>query len=268
MSNEKLIFKNAEVNYRILANEGKPTILMLHAAFADSGLFEAQADYFRQDYQILLVDLPGHGANVALPAGITLKDMPEVCDRILTDNRIDRCSVLGISLGSLVAQAFADRYPSRVRSVAIVGGYSIHKANERLLKAQRKEGLKWLLTVLLSMNRFKRYILSVSCHTDRGRSLFEGGLNRFRRQSFSSMGGISSFFRATSDPMPYPLLIVVGEHDLELAREAAAELHRLEPASVITTIPDAGHCANADRPDEFNAIYSRFLAERTDMPVG
>ncbi|XID95640.1 alpha/beta fold hydrolase [Paenibacillaceae bacterium WGS1546] len=264
MTDKTLTYKNAEVKYRLLANEGKPTILMLHPAFADSGLFEPQADDFKQDYQILLVDLPGHGANAAIASGITMKDMPHICDRLLEAHRIDRCAVLGISLGSLVAQAFADRYPNRVRSVAIVGGYSIHKANERLLKAQRKEGLKWLFTVLLSMNRFKRYILSVSCHSDRGRSLFERGLHRFRRQSFSAMGGMSSIFRATNDPMPYPLLIVVGEHDLRLIREAAEALHRLEPHSAFMTVPDAGHCANADRPDEFNAIYRRFLAEHKD----
>jgi len=265
MRDKTLVYSGAEVRYRIGDRAEKEALLLLHAAFADGALFEDQVAAFRDDYRLILIDLPGHGDNAGLPSKMSLKHMPEIIESLLADNGIRQVSVVGVSLGGLVAQAFADRYPHRVKSVALVGSYSIHKANESLLAAQKKEGLKWFLYVLLSMNKFKKYVLGVSCHTDRGRALFGKGLGRFGRKSFSSMGGMSSFFRRTDDPMPYPLLIVVGEHDLPLARKAAYELHRLEPSSGFADMAGAGHCANADKPEEFNAIYGRFLSERTKL---
>jgi pimeloyl-ACP methyl ester carboxylesterase len=110
------------------------------------------------------------------------------------------------------------------------------------------------------MKRFKRRILSVSCHTERGRRLFEQGIKAFSRRSFASMSGMNSFFVPVSAPMTYPLFIVVGEYDLMVARQAASELHRLESRSRMATIAGAGHCANADAPEEFNVMFREFLS--------
>ncbi|QJD83862.1 alpha/beta fold hydrolase [Cohnella herbarum] len=260
MGERKIVFRNEEIRYRVRNEDGIETILMLHAAFADSSLFQDQVAYFEGDYRIVLIDLPGHGTNSGLSNRITLKDMPEICCSILSEHRIQSCHLLGISLGSLVAQAFADQYPNQVKSVTMVGGYSVHKANKAILRAQKKEGLKWMLLVLFSMKRFKRYLLSVSCHTERGKRLFEQGIQAFSRRSFSSMSGMNSFLVPKSAPMPYPLFIVVGEHDLLLARQAALELHRLESRSRMATIAGAGHCANADAPEEFNTLYRGFIS--------
>ena len=71
MREKKLNFKNAEVRYRIENEEGRPTIFMLHAAFADHGLFEDQVADFGSDCRIVLIDLPGHGANRSLPASVS-----------------------------------------------------------------------------------------------------------------------------------------------------------------------------------------------------
>ena len=44
----------------------------------------------------------------------------------------------------LVVQAFADRYPERVRSVTVVGGYSIHRPSDKIKKAQRREAINMI----------------------------------------------------------------------------------------------------------------------------
>jgi 3-oxoadipate enol-lactonase len=251
---------NTQISCFIMKNEGKETILMLHPAFADHTIFKTQIAYFKNDYQLILVDLPGHGNCNNIESKVTIKDTPEILNQILFDNNIEACHLVGVSLGSLVAQAFADRYPDRVKSVIIVGGYSIHKANKRVLKGQRKEGLKWILYILFSMKKFKDYVISVSCRTDLGRDMFAQGIQHFRRRSFSLMAGMNTFFINKDTPMPYALLIVVGEHDRKLVQEAAVELHELEKKSQLVLLPGAGHCANVDAPNEFNRVVGNFLS--------
>ncbi|MCL6604424.1 MAG: alpha/beta fold hydrolase [Paenibacillus sp.] len=257
--NSKLELKHNQIPYHITGNQQKETLLMLHPAFTDHQIFAQQVEYFEEDYQILLIDMPGHGRSQIKGSTVILKDMPEIIHEILLANNISSCHVLGVSLGSLVAQAFADRYPNQVRSVIILGGYSIHKANARVLKAQGKEGLKWLLYILFSMKKFKRYATTVSCYTDSGRERFSQGNQYITRKSFLAMSGTKSFFIKKDSPMPYPLLIVVGEHDLQLVHEVAMEWHELEPSSQLVLLRGAGHCANVDTPKEFNEIVAEFL---------
>jgi len=253
-------FQQARISHHLIENKNKETLLMLHPAFTDHQIFTQQVEYFKEDYQILLIDMPGHGLTQTKGSKVSLKNMPDIIHKILTLHHIESCHVLGISLGSLIAQAFADRYPSHVRSVIILGGYSIHKANERVLKAQGKEGLKWLFYILFSMKKFKAYAASFSCYTEPGRNRFARGSQYFNRRSFAAMAGMNSFFIKKEIPLTYPLLIIVGEHDLQLIREVAAEWHDLEKSSQLREIPGAGHCANVDAPNEFNTIVAEFLS--------
>jgi 3-oxoadipate enol-lactonase len=256
----KIVYKNTQISYNILGNKGTETMIMLHPAFADHRIFEPQTDYFMGGYQLILIDMPGHGKSQIIGSKITLKDMPEILNQILIENDISTCHLIGVSMGSLVAQAFAERYPDRVKSVIIVGGYSIHKANARILKAQKSEGLKWFIYILFSMKKFRSYVISVSCHTDQGRDLFARGAESFRRRSFIAMEGMKTFFTNKDTPMSYPLLIIVGEYDLKLIQESAIEWNKLDKHSQLVFIPSAGHCANADDPNEFNRVVEKFLA--------
>ncbi|CAM4440692.1 alpha/beta fold hydrolase [Paenibacillus tarimensis] len=256
---KKLTFKNASIVYTVSGNKGGETILMLHPAFTDRTIFEPQLAYFQERYQLVLVDMPGHGESQVGGTKVTLEDIPDILDRILSENNIAACHVLGVSLGSLAAQAFADRFPDRVKSVIVVGGYSVHKANAPILKAQRREGLRWLFYILFSMKKFRAYAAAMACHTAEGRARFARGAAHFNRRSFAAMSGTSRYLVPRSEPVAYPLLLVIGEHDLQLVRDAAAELQQLEPGAELVLIPDSGHCVNVDTPDVFNRLVGSFL---------
>lgn len=190
-----------------------------------------------------------------------MKDAPDIVKSILSVHGIADCHVIGVSMGSLVAQAFADRYPNLTRTVTVVGGYSIHRPTDKINKAQRKEMFRWLLYILFSMKKFRSYLISVSCYTPQGRKLFERGAVRFGRKSFSAMSGMNRLFHRNDGVVPYPLFIIVGEHDLPLAHEAAQEWHAAEPNSDYAVVPHAGHCANADRPEVFNEWVLGFIRD-------
>lgn len=53
-------FKNLKLNYRIYG-EGKIAILFIHGLGGNGGSWKYQVDYFQKEYQIIAVDLFGHG---------------------------------------------------------------------------------------------------------------------------------------------------------------------------------------------------------------
>lgn len=59
----------------------------------------------------------------------------------------------------------------------------------------------------------------------------------------------------------YPLLILSGDKDIELAKNMSKRWHDSEPASSFHLIENAGHCANMDDPDMFNRIVMNFIKQ-------
>ena len=181
--------------------------------------------------------------------------------KILDECGIGKCHVVGVSLGSLIAQAFADQYVDETLSVTIIGGYSIHKANEKILKTQRNNIVKFMLYILFSMKKFRSFVTDETGGGERFHEVFCHGIQKFTRRSFPAMSNMNALFVKKDMPMPYPFLITCGEHDQKLAREAAVILHDLEPDSCYALISDAWHCANIDNPDVFNGVLRKFLIE-------
>ncbi|WP_164779795.1 alpha/beta fold hydrolase [Paenibacillus kobensis] len=261
-----LRFNKAQISYSISTEHRLHTILMLHAAFADRQMFEQPLNRFKNDYRVIAIDMPGHGGTVTKGTSVTMDQMPAIVQQLLAQHGIDHCHLIGVSMGSLVAQAVADRHPELVRSVTIVGGYSIHKANKHILKMQRRESMRWLLFILFSMKRFRSYVTTVSCRSEQGQAIFAEAMKRFNRSSFTAMSGMNRLFVPSDKPVTYPLHIMYGEYDLPIAKDAAVSLHELEPESKLTMLQGAGHCANLDEPLSFNDAAEHFIRS-VSMPM-
>lgn len=242
---------------------GKPdgeTILFLHPAFGDHRCFEQQMDAFASEYRVISVDLLGHGLSQPEKSRDGIDATAGHLLGILAAEGVDTVHLVGVSIGSLLAQHLAMLHPDRVRSVTAVGGYAIHLPHDDVAKAMRGQQLKWLLMVLFSMQAFRR---SVSCDAavrpEAQRRLTEAA-GLFGRRSFPILAGLQKVtLVCPSYRWGKPLLLVSGGRDRELARRMAREWHAHEAQSRYVEIPAAGHVANMDEPEEFNAILSEFL---------
>jgi pimeloyl-ACP methyl ester carboxylesterase len=235
-------------------------ILWFHPAFADHHIFIKQVESIKE-YNHILIDLPGHGENQK--ASFYMYDVPNIVLSILDEHGIDKVHLVGVSLGSLVVQAITHATPDKVLTQTIVGGYSIHKHNENILKSQSKEMLKWLGLILFSMKRFRNHVINSSVSTEFGKQIFREGTEKFKRSSFKSMNGMNKFFTPKEVPFNHPTLLMVGEYDLELAKDVALVLSG-EVNTTYKLIKNAGHCANIDNHIDFNKELLLFLENHID----
>lgn len=227
---------------------------MLHPAFAYHGFFIKQIEEFVNDFNLIILDLPGHGNSVHKGSNLNMGMVPNLINDILLHHNIKKVHVLGVSLGSLIAQGFEDLYPELVKTVTLVGGYSIHTDNKDVLKAQRKEMFKWLLYIIVSMKIFRKYIVKATVESTEGKEIVMKGIKPFRRRNFRYMQGLNHIFRETDVVKQYPLLSLVGEYDIEVSIESAIKLgNRVNGKYVM--ISNAGHCANIDNSKEFNSLF-------------
>ena len=259
LSEKSFEFKEMDFHYWTVGSSKNEALVLIHPAFADHNIFIEQFNRFKDQYFIVSMDMIGHGKNQKGKSSVTIGDMPEIISKVLISSGVGKCNVVGVSMGSLIAQGFADKYPEKIKSVTIVGGYSIHKDNREIQKKQGREMFRWLGYMLFSMKRFRDYIVDVSVNSDKGKAVFREGAGKFKRSSILGMQGMDRIFRKTDKPIGYPLLIICGEYDLEITKNAGRSLEILEPSSKYIEIRDAGHCANIDNPDEFNKVLKEFI---------
>jgi pimeloyl-ACP methyl ester carboxylesterase len=245
-----------------LDGQGVPLVL-LHPAFTHSGAFDAVLPHL-PGHAVLRVDLPGHGRTPAASRGLRPPPtMPDVAPRLAEwiAERWGSAHVAGVSLGSLVAQDLARRFPECVRSLAAVGGYAV--TDPTAAAAQNREMAAWLPKLVFSMPRFRRYLSTVSVHTEAGQAAFRELAQGFRRRDFLAMRGMEQVLDSQrTDSLACPLLIAVGEHDRPLAHELATAWRGVEADARFDVLPGVGHCAQLDDPAGFARWLAAWVAEQ------
>ncbi|WP_431286453.1 alpha/beta fold hydrolase [Roseateles chitinivorans] len=96
-----------------------PTLVLLHAICTSGALWTPQLDAWRPAFRLLCVDLPGHGESAPLAGDATLADVADALAATLDAHGESRVTLVGTSWGSMVAQAFALRHPSRTASLVL-----------------------------------------------------------------------------------------------------------------------------------------------------
>ena len=113
----------------------KPTVAFLHGAGLDHSLFGLQSRYFGyHGRNVLALDFPAHGRSDGPP----LATVPEMADwtmRLLDAAKLERASLVGHSMGSLVALECAARHPQRVERIALLAIAYPMKVSDAFLQA-------------------------------------------------------------------------------------------------------------------------------------
>jgi pimeloyl-ACP methyl ester carboxylesterase len=202
----------------------------------------------------------GHGLSKVGKSRDRIDWTAEHIDSIMTIEGYTKAHIVGVSAGSLLGQYFASKYPEKVLSLTVLGGFNINDKNKQVSKAQHAEKVKLAFKALFSMNSFRKEVSKTNVtELDEQKKFYEmSGL--FTRKSFKAMSGMNKVLKNRDEVNhEYPVMIMVGENDIEIARNVTKQWHDEDPGTKYLIISSAGHCANMDNPDEFNKTLLNFL---------
>lgn len=245
--------------YYLSGTKHEEWVLFLHAAFVDHSMFKPQFDALGRKYNILAPDLLGHGHSTDARKGDSIHKMSAWISRILEKENIDTIHVVGISLGAVLAQDFANRYPGSVRSLACFGGYDINNFDPRLQKQNGMAQLRMMLKAAISIQWFAESNKKISAYTEQAqRDFYEMNL-AFPKKSFLYLSSLNKMINARQTaPRGYPLLIGCGRHDIPTELAAVEQWRKNEPDCRAVIFEGAGHCVNMDVPRQFNETLEEF----------
>ena len=261
----KTQINGANIHYR-REGAGFP-IVMLHAGVADSRMWQAQADEFAKQFDVVRPDMRGFGDS-ELPARPwkPREDLLALMDEL----RLKPAHLVGCSMGGSLAIDFVIDHPERVSKLVLVGaGVGGEKHDPR------HEGLYAEVTAaderhdMNAVNEAEMYLWLDGPYRPRGyvaqplRDLFldMNGKNLDADWSTAPMQALEPPAATRLSEITAPTLVIVGDKDLEPIRETADLLASSIAGAHKVVIQDAAHLPNLEHPAEFNRIVLDFLLD-------
>jgi len=240
----------------------RSTIVFIHGAAMDHSIWMLQSRYLaHHGYNVLAVDLPGHGRSGGNPLP-SVSAIADWIDRLLAAAGLEQAALVGHSMGSLAVLEAGARHPDRVWAVGLLGTAVPMPVSKPLLAAAKANE-----HAALDMVNF----WSHSSRTHLGGSPIPGlwltGLG-IRLLERAPPGVLYNDLKACHDyqdglesaaKVHCPALLILGCQDLMTPPRAARELlAALQSASSII-LAGCGHMLSTECPREVLAALVDFF---------
>jgi pimeloyl-ACP methyl ester carboxylesterase len=245
----------------------KPTLVFVHGAGLDHSLFGLQSRYFGyHGRNVLALDLPGHGRSEGPPLP-TIAAMADWVFGVLDAQGIASASIVGHSMGALVALEAANRRPERVARIACIGVAYPMKVSQAFLEAARKNE-----QAAFDMETIWGHAPQVPFggNPNPGMWMYGDALARLARLApgvlYNDLKACNDYVSDFAGVM-CPVLFLLGKRDVMTPPRAAATLIQKLSNAKVEMVELSGHSLMAEAPDDTLDVLIEFFSEtRTDRP--
>ena len=246
---------------------GSPDVLVwLHAFPVSAESWRPQLEAPPAGWRVLAPDLAGFGGSEDRDGPPSIDDYASDVESLLASLDIGPVVLGGVSMGGYAAFAYLRVAADRVRALILAGARATadsveaREGRQRMLRVIEEQGTagvadEMLPRLLGSTSRRKRPLL-----VDHVRRLIEAnrpegirrGVLRLRDRPDAT---------AQLRHITVPLHILVGAEDVVTPPDEARRMADAVEGARLTIVPAAGHLANLENPDPFNAAIRPWLAE-------
>lgn len=228
-----------------LRGEGPPVVL-IHGVGLTREIWASLADELARDYQVLTYDMLGHGGSELPPDQARLSDYADQLIALLDGLGWASASIVGHSMGALVALETALSHPARVRGVVAISAVFQRTPEQRRAVLERAESLRRAGLASSVEPTIRRWFGDpVPGH------LREAAAETLRQLSHADSLGYARTYQvfATSDDahvarlesLKVPALFMTAEFDANSTPAMSQTMHRQVTGSACVVVPEAGH---------------------------
>jgi pimeloyl-ACP methyl ester carboxylesterase len=246
--------------------ENASWITFVHGAGGSSAIWFKQIRFFSKYFNLLLIDLRGHGSSKSLIQNpfkpkysfeSIVEDIFEVMDHL----KIKKSHFVGISLGTILIRQLAEMQPKRVDKMIMGGAILELNLRSRILMTFGN-ATKSLLPYMW-LYRFFAFIIMPHRNHRESRILFIREAKKLYQKEFIR------WFKLTSEIIPklrifrkisldIPTLYIMGDQDY-MFLPSVKKVTESDPLSELLVIEECGHVVNVEKPEKFNDGMLMFL---------
>ena len=241
----------------------KPRLVLLHGVGLDHSMWTPVATLLQEDFEVLALDLLGHGGRGPAPDGITLGDLAEAVAGSVEPGS----HLVGFSLGALVAQHLARYRPDLVATLTSVSSVCRRTDDERaaVLSRLATAAADFPASVAASLQRWY-----AGTPTD-PELVRQTEATLLANDVKSYLNCYRVFATADAEIAPelpritVPALAVTGENDPGSTPEMTHRLADAIPDCRAVVIPGVRHMLPVERPRDLVTCLTTFLGERAHV---
>jgi pimeloyl-ACP methyl ester carboxylesterase len=233
-------------------DNGRKTLVFVHGSGGDHRLWIKQYTKFKDEFNIAVIDLPGHGQSEGKGEQYVSLHV-EWVRRFLESLALKRPVLIGHSLGAAISLAFAIQYGEMLSGVVPVGGGVTMPVNEMLLKGLKTDpdsAIGLMAKFSISKENRERLLHTVieglSCASP---EVLYGDLLACNRLDITSQ--ISR--------IAIPTLILCGTNDKMTPPALSQYLGDNIPGAQLSLIENAGHVVMLENANAFNVLLRAFV---------
>jgi len=257
------------IHFEVTGKSGATPVLMIQGLGASKNAWNLQRIAMATRFRIISFDNRGAGRSDKPTEPFTLEQMADDALAVLDAAGIETAHVVGASMGGVISQIVAVKYPHRVRSLTLVcTACRNHPWRQELLQSWAKtaadkgmievgkEAAQWVM----SPRSFRRLVPAFT---------WMGPLAALRpRHSFVSQ--IHAILNTREDlvdqlsTITAPTMVIVGNQDILTPRGDSEEIAERIPNAELVVISGAAHGLMMEHSSTFNRILIEFL-QRTEL---
>ena len=258
---------NGKIYYHIKGNG--PVLVLIRGLGRWSIHWHGFDDLLAKSFTVITTDLRGLGqSTTAMRPWHTVEHLADDIAAILKNERIDTASVLGCSLGGMVALAFATTHASLLDRLIIVNSSVGRSGHQRI----SNDALKLILQAPLLKDNLYEPLARLLLAKGADKGLIEGlakswaSLEREKPMHVPTVANqLVAALRFTNwenfSEIKSPTLILSSREDLFVPRGNSLFLRDKIPGAQFIALDDAGHEPHIDKPLEVAGLVKGFIRD-------
>ncbi|MEP6700654.1 MAG: alpha/beta hydrolase [Bacteroidota bacterium] len=286
---KKLLYQNKKIYYHTYGS-GKPVIL-IHGFGEDSEIWNNQAEFLKDRFQLIIPDLPGSGKSEIID-DMSMEGMAEVIKCILDeeiqhnnlvlqeektelpDSKVPPCGgfrgagacIIGHSMGGYITLAFAEKYQNHLTALGLFHSSAFADSEEK--KATRRKGIDFINQhgAFEFLKTSTPNLFSPQTKDERPELIDEqlaavhnflpAALVYYYEAMINRPDRTELLRKAT-----VPVLFIMGKYDAAVPLEDGLKQCHLPEKSYIHILQKSGHMGMLEEADESNRALNNFLME-------
>ena len=229
-----------EINHEIHGKEGAPWLVLGHSLACSVRMWDPQIAALKEEYRILAYDTRGHGGTEATKGAYTLDLLADDLFFLLDELKITAAHYCGLSMGGMIGQTFALKYPGVFRTLTLADTTSRYPADAAPVWADRIKTVEAKGMEPLAQPTLERWFTAA-----------------FRKSNPAAVDGVRKLILATPvagyagcchaipkinltarlKEIRCPILVIVGADDPGTPVAMAKEIHDNAPGSKLVVLP-------------------------------
>lgn len=238
-------FKDLNINYINYGKNNADTIVYLHGWGQNIDMMKPIADPFSDDFNIVIIDLPGFGLSDEPKSIWTLYDYVECIKYILDELKIDNPILIGHSFGGKISLLYSSKY--NVKKLVLLASPYRKEIKKESLKLKTLKALKKVPGINKLEGFAKKHI---------GSTDYKNASDTMRKILVEH---VNLDITDEVKKIKCPTLIIWGTNDTEVSLECAYELEKMIEDAGVVVYDNCTHYAYLERLNQTINVLWNFL---------